>query len=134
MGFKLHKSKSWKSMGKEKYWKKTGDKAGSDQNDFWQDKDGSKADWFQDKDGSKKSFFEGFGKEKNWAKAGDIFEEGGGGVKDTWNAASAGIGRSMGGLNDTMSNMLLAGGLALGAIIIIPMMLPSGKSKNNNFE
>jgi hypothetical protein len=139
MGFKINKGKSWKKMGKSKYWKKTGDSAGKGQKDFWTDKDGSKKDFFTDKDGSKKDFFtdkggkkkdffEGFGKEKNWAKAGGILDDGASGVKDTWNAASKGIGNSLGGLNEGMSNMILVGALALGGLLIIPPMLSSSKS------
>lgn len=117
MGFKLGSKKSWKNLGK---------KTGNDSKDFFT-KDDGKSDFFKDKDGSKEGFFKGFGNKDNWEKSGDIFVEGGNGAKKTWNAASAGVGRSMGGLNETMSNAILAGGLVLGAIIIVPMMLPDGK-------
>ena len=143
MGFKINKSKSWKKLGKEKYWKKTGESAGEDQDNFWRDTDGSKEDWFKDKDGSKiaffedsdgskKKFFEGFGKEENWAKTEDIIVGGANGTKKTWNAASAGLGRAMGGMSDMMSNIMLAGIIIVGVSVVVPVIFPDKKGESND--
>ncbi len=120
MGFKLSSTKSWKSLGKADYYKKTTDVAAGEITDG----DNYEVSKSQEKKNNKgtSDFFNGFTKEKNY----NIVKDVGNDSKKTFNAASAGIGRAAGGLNDTMSNAILIGALALGAIIIIPSMFGGG--------
>jgi hypothetical protein len=121
MGFKITSNKSWKSLGKAEYYKKTTDVAAAEVVDG----DNYEVSKKQEKKNNKgtSDFFNGFTKEKNY----NIVKDVGNDSKKTFNAASAGIGRAAGGLNETMSNAILIGVLGLGAIIIIPSMFGGSK-------
>ena len=130
MGFKIQKGKSWKNAStkhakksiKADTYKPIVEKKSYEDLEV-SDKQRKK------NDKASADFFEGFGKKKNYEKTGEIFEDGGNATKKTWNAASAGVGRSLGGLSEGMSNLVLAGAVALGFFVLIPLILPDKRNK-----
>ena len=121
MGFKIQKSKSWKNAT-EKHAKKS---IKADTYKPIVEKESYEDLEVSDKkrkknDKATADFFEGFGKKKNY----EIVEDVGNATKKTWNAAAAGVSKGLGGLSEGMSNVVLAGAVALGFFIVIPLILP----------
>lgn len=106
MGFNFTSGKSWKNAGKNLGKKKTWENAGKSTGKWFKDDVGGKqtGQWFKDAGNKTGKGFKSLTDKKTWEGAGND-------VKKTWNSASKGIGDSLGGLSDTMSNVMLAGGL-----------------------